>query len=491
MTISSITILICTYNRAPLLRETLTAMQEMTEPDGCAVDIIVVDNNSTDNTAAVVTAASRHARFPIVLLQERRQGKSFALNTGLAFASGDVLALTDDDVLPSVDWLVRMADDFRNEDVTFVFGKVLPRWSTTPPPELLTGPAQAIWGPLAIVDYGDEPQHYRVDSTGQRLPIGANLAFIRSALVAIGGWRTDLGKVNNTLISGEDHEIFMRIRRLGLYRGYYDPELSVRHYVPAARLTRRYFRKWFYWSGKTHALMFEALYPELNLSTVPRIGGIPRFACRQGFEQLFKYVTTRRGDALIALIEELRLLQYLGLFVQCWHLRKESLQRMLMAAALLFVATIGCAESSVQLTFVDGRVSLEAHGATLPQILAEWTRVGGTEIDNGGSAAGGPLDVQLTDITEEQALQVLLRGVDYVVVGRPNPTEPSIASRMQRILIAPTRRNASGQPVTPATPSALPYLAPAAALSQVQPIIGLDGRPVPDDQTDATPPTRR
>ena len=491
MTVSSVTILICTYNCAPLLRETLAAMQEMTQPDGCAIDIIVVDNNSSDNTAAVVTQVSTHARFAITLLQERRQGKSFALNTGLAVASGDILALTDDDVIPAADWLVRMVDDFRTEDVTFVFGKVLPRWSATPPPELLTRPAQAIWGPLAIVDYGDEPQHYRVDSTGQRLPIGANLAFIRSALVAIGGWRTDLGKVNNTLISGEDHEIFMRIRRLGLYRGYYDPELRVRHYVPAARLTRRYFRRWFYWSGKTHALMLDALYPELDLSDVPRVGGIPRFAFRQAFEQLLKYVATRRADALVALIEELRMLQYLGLFVQCWHLRRQSLRRTSIAAALLLAATVAHGQSSVELTIADGRVSLVAHGATLPQILAEWTRVGGTQIENGASASGGPLDLRFTNTTEEEALQVLLRDVNYVVVERASSTPPVTASRMQRILIAPTIRG--GPAPTAADRSPVLYAAPAAAVSQVRPIIGLDGRPVPDDQTDAAtpPPTRR
>ncbi len=321
-TISSATILICTYNRAPLLRETLAAMQRLQQPDNCAVDMIVVDNNSTDNTAAVVKQAAATSSFPIVLLQERRQGKSFALNTGLAVATGDVLALTDDDVLPSHDWLAKMVDDFRNEPVNFVFGKVFPRWTVTPPPELLTPDAQAIWGPLAIVDYGDEPQHYRVDSKGQRLPIGANIGFRRSALLTIGGWRTDLGKVNNTLISGEDHEIFSRLRQHNLYAGYYDPDVSVRHYVPASRLTRRYFRKWFYWSGKTHALMLAELYPELNMTTVPRVAGIPRFACREGLVQLTRYVKSRRGDALVALIEELRLLQFIGLFVQCWRQRK-------------------------------------------------------------------------------------------------------------------------------------------------------------------------
>ncbi|HUK35337.1 MAG TPA: glycosyltransferase [Vicinamibacterales bacterium] len=481
--VSSVTILICTYNRAPLLRETLAAMQEMTQPDGCAVDILVVDNNSTDNTAAVVTHASRHSRFPITLLQERRQGKSFALNTGLALAAGDVLALTDDDVLPAIDWLVRLVDDFRTQNVTFVFGKVLPRWSATPPPELLTPPAQAIWGPLAILDYGDDPQQYRVDSTGQRLPIGANLAFMRSALVAIGGWRTDLGKVNNTLISGEDHEIFMRIRRQGLYAGYYDPELCVRHYVPASRLTRRYFRKWFYWSGKTHALMFDALYPELNLAAVPRIGGIPRFTFRQGFEQLLRYAATRRGDPLVALIEELRLLQYVGLFVQCWHLRERAALGARRAAAALAAlasaATCAVAEEhagNVSLTIADGRVSLVARDATVRQILAEWARIGGTQIDNVDAAPSGVLDVRLTDVTEDEAVHVLLRGVNYVAVERPF-ANAAMRSRIGRILIAPAgRAGAPGQPPSAAAPL---------AESPVRPIIGLNGLPVPDDQAEA------
>jgi len=344
--ISSATILICTYNRAPLLRETLAAMQRMKKPDDCGVNIIIVDNNSTDNTAAVVRQAARITRFPITFLQERRQGKSFALNTGLAAATGDVVALTDDDVLPAVEWIAKMVDDFRRERVNFVFGKVLPRWTATPPAELLTPEAQAIWGPLAIVDYGDVPQHYRIDSKGQRLPIGANLGFLRSALTTIGGWRTDLGKVDNTLISGEDHEIFMRLRRHGMYAGYYDPAVSVRHYVPSSRVTRRYFRSWFYWNGKTRALMFDDLYPELNMALVPRVGGVPRFTCREGMFQLFRYLRTRRGDPLVAFMEELKLLQFLGLFIQCWRLRHSIKQRTpQIGAGLIAVALIATVAS--------------------------------------------------------------------------------------------------------------------------------------------------
>jgi glycosyltransferase involved in cell wall biosynthesis len=297
MKVDRATVLVCTYNRAPHLRQTLQAMLAMDEVPGCGVDIIVVDNNSTDNTPAVVAEAARDPRIQVTYLREPRQGKSFALNRGLADARSDIVALTDDDVLPSTDWLARIVADFRAHDVTFVFGKVLPRWGRVPPPELLTRRAQDVWGPLAIVDYGDDPVAYVEESTGQRLPVGANLAFARAALTKVGGWRTDLGKVNNTLISGEDHEIFMRLRRFGLYAGYYDPRVTVRHYV-----------------------MLGDLYPTLDLAHVPTVAGVPRFLYRQAFQQLCKWLRQLGGnDALGSLIEELRMLQFAGLFVERWR----------------------------------------------------------------------------------------------------------------------------------------------------------------------------
>ena len=323
MKVTSASVLICTYNRAGMLRETLAALRAMAPADDLRVEIIVVDNNSTDATPLVIAEAARDPRMPVIGLRETSQGKSFALNRGLQAATGDIIALTDDDVWPDAHWLNRIVEDFRQRDVTFVFGKVLPRWGALPPPELLTPKAQGIWGPLAIVDYGDEPVDYVATSTGQRLPIGANLAFAREALVTIGGWRTDLGKVNNTLISGEDHEIFMRLRRFSLYAGYYDPKVAVRHFVPAERLTRRYFRKWFFWHGKTQALMIGDLYPELDIARVPRIFGIPRFLYRQSLEQAWIWLRTcGTGDALRALTEELRALQHLGMLLECWKRRR-------------------------------------------------------------------------------------------------------------------------------------------------------------------------
>ena len=87
MNVRSISVLICTYNRARLLRETLAALGELEIPDDCSVDIVVVDNNSTDNTPLVVEEAITHGRLPIVHLRESQQGKSFALNRGLQQAN--------------------------------------------------------------------------------------------------------------------------------------------------------------------------------------------------------------------------------------------------------------------------------------------------------------------------------------------------------------------------------------------------------------------
>jgi glucosyl-dolichyl phosphate glucuronosyltransferase len=318
--IDSLTVLICTFNRARLLDKTLSALAAARAPERCDIDIVVVDNNSSDETAAVVQRAALRGPWAVHYAMERRQGKSYALNRGLAMARGDVVTLTDDDVLPADDWLVRIAERFRTRDIVFVFGKVLPRWEVPPPPEMLSTRARDIWGPLALVDYGDEPTDYGVESFAEkRLPIGANLAVRRDALERVGGWRTDLGKVNNSLIAGEDHELCVRLFRAGLYTGLYDPAVVVRHFVPASRLTRRYFRRWFYWHGRTMARMAGAIYIDLDLARVPYVGGVPRFLYRESLVQTFRWLRhLGHHDGLSVLIEEVTLLEYLGFFAESW-----------------------------------------------------------------------------------------------------------------------------------------------------------------------------
>jgi hypothetical protein len=240
--------------------------------------------------------------------------------------------------------------------------------------------------------------------------------------------------------------------------------------------------------------MLEDLYPELNMASVPRIAGVPRFACRQGLQQGWKYLKSRRSDALSALVEEVRLLQYLGLFIECWRRRKRVPVRRNPAAKAATAAML-----AVWLQFNDGLVTLIAKGATLQEILAEWSRIGGTRVDSTLTAPVGPFDIELTNVPETQALQVLFRDANVVVVGRSEqaPVRPAAAraSWIERILLAPATSNAASSNTPPAfAPIPANRSNPvnsgnAANLSNqvnpssvVQPILGRDGRPIPDDQ---------
>jgi len=313
----SVSTLICTFNRASRLAETLAYFSRLEPNRRASVDLIVVDNNSHDDTRQVIERAARAAAIPIRYAFEPRQGKSFALNTALSLATGEVLALTDDDVTPADDWIDRIVEVFEDPDVVFAGGKVLPRWLAPPPPHLVTVRARDIWGPLALLDYGDDRFEYTPEASGQRRPIGANMALRRDAMVRIGGWRTDMGKVNNTLISGEDHEIFFRLRHIGAYRGVYEPRMIVHHDVPAARLRRRYFWQWFFASGRTRALMMEHLYPDVDFGRVPLVAGIPRFMFRQLAAETLQWAThcaTSTTDD--ALVKEMQMIRLAGLMWQ-------------------------------------------------------------------------------------------------------------------------------------------------------------------------------
>jgi cellulose synthase/poly-beta-1,6-N-acetylglucosamine synthase-like glycosyltransferase len=283
----------------------------------------VVDNNSSDDTADVVARANERGPWPVRYARERAQGKSFALNTGLRLAIGEVIALTDDDVIPARDWIVRIVEEFRASDVVFAFGKVLPRWAVAPPPELVMPRARDIWGPLALVDYGDDRITYDAASfRKKRLPIGANLAVRRSAIERVNGWRTDLGKVDNSLIAGEDRDLCVRLFKAGLYSGVYEPSIQVRHHVPAERLTRRYFRRWFYWHGRTIARMADGIYLELDLNKVPHVAGVPRFVYREFLHRARRWLgRVGRNDVLSLLAEEVKTIEYLGFFTESWRLR--------------------------------------------------------------------------------------------------------------------------------------------------------------------------
>ncbi len=169
----------------------------------------------------------------------------------------------------------------------------------------------------------------------------------------------------------------------------------------------------------------------------------------------------------------------------------------LLIAVLLLGITAADAPAAVELSIRDGRVWLRAGGATVAQVLAEWARVGQTQIVNGARMPEGPLSLVLEGMPEEQALEVLLRGAGgFVTVNRAALIGESTGttSRFVRIVVVPVSSSPSSGPAMPpraaeasmSQPTVVQ--APLLTSSGAQRVIAPDGQPVPDDQEDAPPP---
>jgi len=249
MAMLSISVVIATHNRAQLLRGTLDRLRTQAFAPGD--EVIVVDNASTDATADVINAAAEGFPVPLHRRHDLSPGKAPALNAAILFARGDVLALTDDDVLVADDWIAIMRRLFEDPSVALVGGRVDPHWQRAAPAWLQVeeqGRYGTMSSPLALLHYGE------AQNLGQRTAVGANMAVRRAVFESLGGFAPNLGKRRGTLLGGEDHDLCQRAVNAG-YHCEYRPELRVRHWVPAERTRLRYFLRWFFWSGITHAVM--------------------------------------------------------------------------------------------------------------------------------------------------------------------------------------------------------------------------------------------
>jgi glucosyl-dolichyl phosphate glucuronosyltransferase len=269
------TILICTYNRASFLADTLDSIGRTPPDPGFSWDVLVVDNNSSDQTRDIV--AARRDRYPVPLryLFEGRQGKSNALNAGMAAAPAAIIVFTDDDVQVGTDWLGSAVRPLlERKDIDYTGGPVRPIWGAPPPAWL--NPDGNLGGTIAVKDHGRDAF---VFEDQLKTALGVNMAVRRSLIERIGGFRPDLGRNGKALLGQEQAELFYRSRAAGA-RGLYVPAMGLDHVVPAARLTRRYFRRWWYWKGVSHARVHQLHgRTELNIDVrhVPRVLGIPRF----------------------------------------------------------------------------------------------------------------------------------------------------------------------------------------------------------------------
>jgi glucosyl-dolichyl phosphate glucuronosyltransferase len=239
---TNITVILCTLNRCQTLAKTLESIVASALPSSVKWEVLVVDNNSTDQTRDVVAGFSR--RYPGLFryILEAQPGKSFALNTGVRQAQGDLLVFTDDDVTVEPTWLQNLTASLNDGAWAGTGGRTLPDQAFSLPPWLSLDFAGAI---CAYFDRGDVPCDLHI------APYGANMAFRKAMFEKYGLFRTDLGPSPNREIPrpNEDTEFGRRLMSAG-ERLRYEPNAVVRHPVPQERLKKDYFLAWWFDFGR-------------------------------------------------------------------------------------------------------------------------------------------------------------------------------------------------------------------------------------------------
>ncbi|MFM1920863.1 MAG: hypothetical protein RLZZ303_2497 [Candidatus Hydrogenedentota bacterium] len=241
-----ISVVICTYNRAAYLEQTLSTFFRQEHLDRVPHELIVVDNNSSDATPEVVQQFGSHKALHYHF--ESKQGLSRARNRGVAESRGEIIAYLDDDVLISPGWLGAVASCFEQTGSDVVGGRSILRFEAQPPgwfgPEFRRSLSEVDLGPLRI-DAGK----------GQRL-YGLNVSYRRKALVDAGGFRLHFGRSGGKLISGEELDLNRRIADGG-GRLTYEPDALVEHVIPESRTTWEYMLKLQQGAVETRAMLDE------------------------------------------------------------------------------------------------------------------------------------------------------------------------------------------------------------------------------------------
>jgi glucosyl-dolichyl phosphate glucuronosyltransferase len=239
-------LVLCTYNRSRTLPQALESIAASRFPSFVDWEVLVVDNNSRDQTRQVVEGFCERYPRRFRYLLEREQGLSYARNAGIREARGELIVFTDDDVTVDPDWLYKLTAALDDEQWSGAGGRILPQQSFSPPRWLVTEGPREIKGVLVLFDLGDEPHKL------QRTPFGANMAFRRCMFEKYGSFRTDLGHCGDDLIGNEETEFCRRLMRGGEDL-LYVPSAIVYHPVTPERLTRKYFLQWFFAYGKANA----------------------------------------------------------------------------------------------------------------------------------------------------------------------------------------------------------------------------------------------
>ena len=229
-----ITVAIPTYNGALRLPEVFQHLQRQVETDAITWEILIIDNNSSDDTQKVIALYQKNALPQMRYSKELRQGAGFARDRAFREAQGELVAFLDDDTIPNPDWVSAVAKFAQLHPQAGAYGsRIRADYAVPPPPNF-----DRIASFFAITDRGSKPQLYRKNS--RLLPPSAGLVVRKSV------WQeyvppemTLTGRIEDSMLTGEDLEMLSYIQ-LSPWEIWYNPMMEITHQIPAVRLERRY-----------------------------------------------------------------------------------------------------------------------------------------------------------------------------------------------------------------------------------------------------------
>ena len=237
---SDFTVVIATYNGAQRLGDVLQCLRHQIDVSDIVWEVIVVDNNSTDDTAAVVQTyqANWPTTLPLRYEFEPQQGAGYARQKGTQVANSPLIGYLDDDNLPWLNW-VRSAYRFaqRYPNVGVFGSRIRGKFATAPPEHF-----ERIAAFLALTDRGPKPIPYRPEA--KILPPGAGLVVRRQAWLDNVPEERTLAEKFGDREAGEDLEVVLRIQKAG-WAVWYNAEMWMYHDIPENRLTREYLLQLF------------------------------------------------------------------------------------------------------------------------------------------------------------------------------------------------------------------------------------------------------
>lgn len=242
-----LSLIIATYNRAQSLLRTLrSVVSQSAAPE--LWECIVVNNNSTDNTAEVFARfAAENQGFDLRMITEVKQGLSNARNAGITASKGEYVAIVDDDETLESSYIESYIEFFDSFPTAMAAGGAVraeyeshrPRWMSHYTERMIANP----------IDLDVVVTLFPSSS----VPAGGNMAFRREIFDRVGLFNPRLGRNGQSLIGGEENDLFARLRAAGELL-YFVPNAAIYHHIPDAKLTDEYFDRLSYNVGRSKAL---------------------------------------------------------------------------------------------------------------------------------------------------------------------------------------------------------------------------------------------